>query len=281
MDRFPTAVSPLSTSPVKEPSGDSGSRDGVLLIGHGTRQANGTDQFFQLADQLQHVMGKVPVAACLLEFQEPTIAQAWASLVDQGVTRIWAAPLLLFAAGHAKQDIPTILAECQRDSPEIVCQMARPLSRQRQLIALVLQRIHARLASGGSTFESTALVMVGRGSYDPCAQADMRVLSTVIGSRLRIDQVETAFYAMAEPRLPTVLDSVASSVLARDSDRPQVLVQPHLLFDGRLYRSIQQQIEEAADRHPEVTFVLGDYLGPDRLVAEAIAARVRDAIQVS
>ncbi len=52
-----------------------------------------------------------------------------------------------------------------------------------------------------------------------------------------------------------------------------MIVQPHLLFQGRLYDAISNQVTEAAVRHPQIQFVLGDYLGPTVEIADALAAR--------
>jgi len=111
------------------------------------------------------------------------------------------------------------------------------------------------------------LVMVGRGSRDPCASADMRLLSEVVGYRLGRSCAHTAFYAMAEPRLPAVLESLAGQ------PGRQLIVYPHLLFAGRLYQAICDQVAEFAGQNPQVGVTVANYLGPQRQVAAAIWAR--------
>jgi sirohydrochlorin cobaltochelatase len=242
-------------------------RRGVLLVGHGTRDAIGTEQFFQLGALLEQALDPIPVVACLLEFQEPTIPQAWQKLVSAGIQHIHVAPLLLFAAGHAKQDIPDLVKECQAKTPGITFEQSGPLSRHAAIIDLLLKRIRA--TSESLDPNSTALVMVGRGSHDPCAQADMRVLTELISRREMFASVTTAFYAMAQPRLPEILDQVASQAGVEN-----VVVQPHLLFEGRLYQAIEKQVAEAAERFPHIVFHVADYLGPSDGVAQAIRDRV-------
>lgn len=250
---------------------------GVMLVGHGTRDQEGTRQFFELSNQLQHRLGETPVAPCLLEFQQPTIAEAWQSLIADGVSRVCVAPLLLFAAGHAKQDIPDAVAACHEQSPAVFRCQAGPLSRHPAIVELVRRRLAESLNATGAeptttSLDRTAVVMVGRGSHDPCAQADMRVLGEVAASLFGAALVTTAFYAMAEPKLPSVLDQVASS-----GRFDRVIVQPHLLFTGRLYQAISRQVNEAGQRHSTTHFRLSNYLGPDPLVAEAIAGRITTA----
>ena len=242
---------------------------GVLLVGHGTRDATGTRQFFELSKRLAETLSPTPVEPCLLEFQEPTIPMAWDRLVQHGVQHVQVAPLLLFAAGHAKQDIPDLVAECQARTPSVTVSQSGPLSRHESIVDLLLARIEAAFESVDESPRETALVMVGRGSYDPCAQADMRVLTEIIKRRTDYAHVTTAFYAMAEPKLPDVLDQVASIESVK-----RVLVQPHLLFEGRLFQAIQRQVTEAAERTPTVSFTTANYLGPESNVALAIAARL-------
>ncbi|WP_235951342.1 sirohydrochlorin chelatase [Crateriforma spongiae] len=259
---------------------------GLLLIGHGTRDRRGTEEFFRLAELVRQRMAPRPVAEALLEFQTPTISDAWQCLVDQGVGHVRVAPLLLFAAGHAKQDIPEAVAAAALQTPGVIWDQCGPISRQADLIRWVAHRIaqcgipaarigRDRTVSGTNAIgmedtpiSETAVIMVGRGSHDPCAQADMRVLTEVVARRFPDVTFDTAFYAMAQPRLPEVIDRVVSMRRPR-----RIIVQPHLLFMGRLYEAIQDQVDQANVRHRDVTFVVGDYLGPVQAVADALADR--------
>jgi sirohydrochlorin cobaltochelatase len=242
---------------------------GILLVGHGTRDEVGTAQFYELATLLANCLAPLPVEHALLEFQKPTISQAWDTLVARGVTHVHVAPLLLFAAGHAKQDIPNMLLDCQSKSPGIPFDQARPISRHPAMIELAHRRLSYTLSKSTASAHRTAVVMVGRGNHDPCAQADMRVLAEVISRRVNVAHMTTAFYAMAHPRLPGVLDELASS-----TKFDTIVIQPHLLFEGRLFQAIVRQIEEASLRHPSIQWIHSDYLGPDPLVVAAIAGRI-------
>ncbi len=245
---------------------------GILLIGHGTRDSNGTSQFFQLTDVLAKLLSPTPVQAALLEFQEPNIHQGWKRLTEKGVKHIHAAPLLLFAAGHAKQDIPSELMECKRLEPGITFDQCRPISRHPAVLELAQNRLNSTLSQINAGMDRTAVVMVGRGSYDPCAQTDMQVLTGLIKHRLQVKQTVTAFYAMANPRLPEMLRQLAE---AKQFDA--IVIQPHLLFEGRLYQAICKQVATAAKEHPGIQWKVSGYLGPDTLVAQAIAGRIRQA----
>lgn len=244
--------------------------EGVLLVGHGTRDASGTDQFFQLGQLLASRLHPVPVQPCLLELQSPTIAEGWQCLMDRGVTRVIAAPLLLFSAGHAKTDIPDALNACQSQTSEVTWKSSRPLSRAPELLRLVLRRLDESLSRSDSPPSETAVVMVGRGSFDPCAQADMKLLTHWTSGQRDARRFVTSFYAMAEPRLPVVLRDVASDPAVRT-----IVIQPHLLFEGNLYQSIIGQINDVERDFPDKQFIISHYLGPEADVADAIIRRLQ------
>jgi len=280
---------------------------GILLIGHGTRDRVGTEQFFQLASRLSDLVSSIPVEAAFLEFQQPTIPAAWQSLLSRGVEHIHIAPLLLFAAGHAKEDIPNIISQCCSATPGVSFDQSLPLSRHPAIIDLVAERIKKLGAAPpvtalparssrpsrregdvrGARRESiaeplgkqaqkvarplnrTAVVMVGRGNDDPCAQTDMRLLSKVVGHRLDVTETFTAFYAMAEPRFPDVLNRLASC-----GRFDSIIVHPHLLFEGRLHQAIIDQTNQVSVDYPTMQFRMSAYLGPVAEVAKAVADRI-------
>jgi sirohydrochlorin cobaltochelatase len=244
---------------------------GVLLIGHGTRDAIGNEQFFALAELLARRLAPLPVQGCLLELQRPSIAEGWDLLARQGVRQIHAVPLLLFAAGHAKMDIPLALATCQRAWPTLSWTQTRPLSRCPELLDLIVRRIDDVLAAEPLQLDRTALVMVGRGSHDPCAQADMKLLAHCVGGRRRFQRIATAFYAMAEPQLPQVLDD-----LAADRSIQAIIVQPHLLFAGAIDRAIRDLVMQSQQRQPGCRYYCSQYLGAEPEIAAAVARRIAE-----
>lgn len=283
---FPARGWLLRKSPRSESAGVSssqfqssrGSSRGVLLIGHGTRDQVGTEQFFELSRVLARRLSPLPVAAGLLEFQSPTIDQAWNQLVAAGVDHIHVAPLLLFAAGHAREDIPAAIQRCQCATPTVTFDQALPLSRHGAVVELAVERVHTvrgeHECPAGDACRTTALLVVGRGSRDPCAQADLRVLAELIRCRLPAAHSWTAFYAMAQPRFGDVLTQ-----LAADGRFTRIIVYPHLLFEGRIHQSILRQCRETAQRFPGVAVDCCRYLGPESQIAEALAARVELANQ--
>ncbi|MEO1066322.1 MAG: CbiX/SirB N-terminal domain-containing protein, partial [Pseudomonadota bacterium] len=82
---------------------------GIMVCGHGSRNKFAVEEFAKLADGLRKLYPGVPVEHGYLEFATPVIRTGLDTLREAGVTRIKAVPGMLFAAGHAKNDIPSVL----------------------------------------------------------------------------------------------------------------------------------------------------------------------------
>ena len=102
-------------------------RTGLLIVGHGTRSERGLAEFREAVELVARGSPGVPVAGCFLELARPSIKEGMARLVADGCQRIVVLPLLLFAAGHAKQDIPAAVQAAARDYPQLELALAEHL----------------------------------------------------------------------------------------------------------------------------------------------------------
>ncbi len=86
------------------------SRIGVMLCGHGSRSQAAVDEFAHLARRLPAFLPNGwAVDHGYLEFANPVIRDGLDALRNRGCDRILAVPGMLFAAMHAKNDIPSVL----------------------------------------------------------------------------------------------------------------------------------------------------------------------------
>ena len=85
---------------------DDDMKHGLLLVGHGTRDTDGCEQFLATADSVATRLADVAVEPCFLELATPSINEAVRRLAAREIDQLSVMPLLLFAAGHAKDDIP-------------------------------------------------------------------------------------------------------------------------------------------------------------------------------
>jgi sirohydrochlorin ferrochelatase len=213
-------------------------REALLLVGHGTRDPAGIADFFAAANLIRELAGGRPLAACFLELATPTIAEGVEQLVRSGATRIIAVPLLLFAAGHAKRDIPAAVAAAAARYPNVVVEQTAPLGCDRRILALSERRFREAIAQRPPIpAEQTLLVLVGRGSLDPEATGEMHRFARLRAEQSPVGRISVCFLAMQQPSLADGLQAAAKS------DFRQIVVQPHLLFAGELYMQVRREVE--------------------------------------
>jgi sirohydrochlorin cobaltochelatase len=278
----------------------------ILLVGHGTRDERGVAEFLNLSNRLAARFPSVPVAPCFLEIAEPTIDAAIATLVEQGARQLVVAPVLLFAAGHAKRDIPTAVSSAVRNAQpsdgSVSWRQANVIECHVKLLDLAGERLRQALVDCDSSsnprplqakssengdasanrpdprelcleeHDDLCLVVVGRGSYDGEATAAMRRFAARLAEKSGIRNYEVAFIAMAEPKYPCVLREVATKTFSR------VVVQPHLLFEGELLAKLRADVCEIRRHYPQVSWRLAAHLGPADLLVDALEALCRETL---
>jgi len=250
-----------------------------MLIGHGTRSAAGREQFFQLTELLRG-QTSMPVEPCFLELAEPAIEQAAARLTSRGVREIMVVPLLLFAAGHARRDVPSAVSAALQARPDVRWRQSPPLECASQVVALstlryyeALEQVHTGPAVHVAP-EERLLLMVGRGSSDAEAVEKMHDFTRLRSEQTPTGWVQTCFCAVAEPSVDQALQQ------ASGSPAKQIVVQPHLLFRGELLDSIEQQVAARRAGDHRRWLVTGP-LGVHPLLAEAIRANVQKVLQTT
>ncbi len=116
--------------------------------------------------------------------------------------------------------------------------------------------------------------MVGRGSHDAEATAEMQRFVALRAAETPLEATELGFVAMAEPRLEEVLKDAADHAARR------IVVQPHLLFGGVLLDRIGQMVAQQARQRPDKDWLTTAHLGPSHLVARAILSRARQMLSM-
>ncbi|WP_425618649.1 sirohydrochlorin chelatase [Anatilimnocola sp. NA78] len=255
--------------------------DAILLVGHGTRNAAGTEQFLRLVELVRGAV-PLPVEVGFIELQQPTIEMALANLAERGLAKIVLSPALLFAAGHAKQDIPAAIANALAVHPQLQITVAEPLGCHEALIDLAALRFSSSLSSvlrgegrgeglalkqtSATPHPPTGLVLIGRGSSDPAAIDHCRQFATALGEKVNAAGVFTGFIAVARPNLPEALEQAAAAGFAR------IVVQPHLLFSGEMLETTSAAVARAQQTHPQIDWRQAPILGSDLLEPASLAA---------
>jgi len=256
-------------------------RTGYLLVGHGTRDTHGQAEFHATVALVAAACPDAIVQPCFLELVEPSISDAIARLAKAGVERVVVAPLLLFAAGHAKRDVPEAIDAADRRFPQMRFVQAAHLGCHEDLLELsarrfrdaaaVLEPSATAVVDAETLAAKTLWIMVGRGSLDAEATTEFERFTELRRGRTPVAAAWNAYLAMAKPSLREVLARAEAAEYAR------IVVQPHLLFSGELLVAARDLVRGSARQTPDREWRFASHLGPDNLVAAALVGRCREA----
>ena len=247
---------------------------GVLVCGHGSRNRLAVAEFAALARGLQEQLPAVPVEYGYLEFARPILRDGLDALRARGVTHVLAVPAMLFAAGHAKNDIPSVLNTYAAETG-LRIDYGRELGVDLKMIQAAGARIREALdqAGGEVPLHDTLLVVVGRGSSDPDANSNVAKVTRMLVEGFGFGWGETVYSGVTFPLVEPGLRQLVRLGYRR------VVVFPYFLFSGVLVSRIQQHTDRVAADHPEVEFVKASYLADHPLVLDTFVERVAEVVR--
>ncbi len=250
------------------------SRLAVVLCGHGTRHGDGAAEFRAVAERVRARLPQFAVGYGFLELSEPLLPDALASLVADGVRRIVVIPCMLFAAGHAKTDIPGLLRAFEARHPGVEIIYGRVFGIDPSLLTAAADRIEQALTAAGSGVprDETLLLVIGRGSSDPDANADLAKIMRLLWEGMGFGWGELGYFDVTFPHLEPAIDHAARLGYRR------IVVAPYLLFTGVLVRRLRETLEAAAARYPQVEFLEAPYLNDHPGVIDVFTARIEQAL---
>ncbi|KUN78676.1 cobalamin biosynthesis protein CbiX [Streptomyces bungoensis] len=243
----------------------------LLVAGHGTRDEAGAEAFRAFVRELGRRHPELPVAGGFIELSPPPLGEAVTELVERGVRRFAAVPLMLVSAGHAKGDIPAALAREQERHPGVSYTYGRPLGPHPALLNVLERRLDEVL--GGTDRSDVTVLLVGRGSTDPDANAEVYKAARLLWEGRGYAGVETAFVSLAAPDVPAGLDRCARLGARR------IVVLPYFLFTGILPDRVREQTGAWAAAHPEADVRSADVIGPEPELLDLVMERYAEAVE--
>jgi len=243
-----------------------------MVCGHGSRDTGAVEEFQAVAQGLKERLPQYETDWGFLEFATPVIRTGLDALRAKGIRKVLAVPGMLFAAGHAKNDIPSVLNAYQTQNPELEISYARELGIDLKLIRAAGERVEDALqkAGDGVSREDTLLVVVGRGASDPDANSNVAKVTRMLWEGLGLGWAETAFSGVTFPLVEPGLEHATRLGYKR------IVVFPYFLFTGILVQRIYHYTDIVAAKHPEIEFIKASYLNDHPLVLDAFAERVEE-----
>ena len=253
------------------------SKTGVMICGHGSRSQAAVDQFSVLAEKLPAYLPDDWLTEYgYLEFANPVIRDGLDKLRDAGCDRILAVPGMLFAAMHAKNDIPTVL-NTYAAKHGIDVHYGRELGVDPKMISAAAGRVQEAVDRANTEFgdlplHETCLVVIGRGASDPDANGNVSKIARMLQEGMGFGWCEVGYSGVTFPLVEPCLQHVTRLGYKR------VIVFPYFLFTGILIDRIYGFTDQVAAEHPDIQFVKAGYLNDHPDVLRTFAERITEQI---
>jgi len=243
----------------------------LLIVAHGSRDPRGVQEFHDLVGLVRRRNPSLRVEGGFIELSRPPISDCVDRLAEGGALNVAAVPLMLLAAGHAKDDVPATLVRARMGHPKMSFGYGRALGIRPELLELMDERIAAVVREEEK--EETAVLIVGRGSSDPDANSDLSKIARLFYEGRPYPIVESAYVSMTPPDVADGLER------CRRLSAKRVVVFSYFLFTGVLEERIRRQGEAFAVAHPGVEVRYAGYFGPDERVADLVVERYTEAVE--
>lgn len=246
---------------------------GVMLCGHGSRNRKAVTEFANLSEHLKKRLPHYPFEFGYLEFATPIIRTGLDILKEKGVTRVLAVPGMLFAAGHAKNDIPSVL-NTYAAANNLNIEYGKELGIDPKMMRAAADRIQEALAKAGNDvpIHETMLMVVGRGASDPDANSNVSKVTRILWEGFGFGWAETCYSGVTFPMVAPGLSHAAKLGYKR------IIVFPYFLFTGILVQRIYDATDVVANQHPEIEFIKASYLNDHPAVIETFVERIEQIL---
>ena len=249
-------------------------KKGIMVCGHGSRDKDAEMEFSLVAEGLKKRFPDLPVEYGFLEYSAPNIHMGLNSLINQGVEHIYAVPGMLFAATHAKNDIPSVLTTFEEKNEGLAVSYGKELGLQEPMINAFQARIYESLGLDADNppaeLYDTMLVVVGRGTSDTQANAEAAKLTRIVSENMGFGWADTVYSGVTYPSVGVGLEKLIKL------DYKRIVVAPYFLFTGRLIKRISGYVDKVAKENPSIEFINTPYLRDHDKVIDAFEVRVRD-----
>lgn len=235
----------------------------LLGVAHGSRDPASQDGVRELLRRAAEQRPGLRTCAAYVDNASPSIRQALADLVADGVADVVVLPLLLTPASHSKTDVAASVQAGRRAHPSTRLRYGRPLGPHPVLVDLLDQR----LREAGARPDDPVLLVAG-GALDPDANAQVAAAARLLWEGRSWPSVDIAFVSATGPTVPAALERL------RRLGHGRVAVARYFLGPGRLPRLVQTQARTV----PGLELVVSAPLGPGAGIARLLLGRFDEAV---
>ena len=245
---------------------------GILICGHGSRNKLAIQEFQELTKFIQKKYPSILVEFGFLEFAKPSLTDALDKLRKSSIKKIIAIPAMLFAAGHVKNDIPSLLMNyAKKKDIEII--YGRELGINNLMISAACERVKEVFKKNNSLNpQESLLVVVGRGSSDPDANSNVSKITRMVVEGVGLGWGETVFSGVTFPLVEPGLRNVIRL------GYKNIIIFPYFLFSGVLVTRIKRQSDLVALDNPNIVFHEAKYLSSHPYVIDTFVERIEEII---
>ncbi len=194
----------------------------VIVIGHGSRSYEATQEFFQLVSAVRLRIPSVVVESAFMELAEPSLPQAVKSLSEQGVVSISVVPCFLFHGNHIKKDIPELIAEMQKEYPNITFKVGRHLGPESRIADVVATRVDE-------------VMELPRVSADEIERSSMRIIEELVGANEWSELENAMIYRLVHTSGdPTLVASIKMSPGAAEAGKKALEAGAPIVVDVKM-----------------------------------------------
>ena len=245
----------------------------ICLVGHGTRDNNGVNEFLALSSKLKDREPNRILECGFLELAKPTFEEAIAKCAQGKINNIVVIPALLISASHAKKDIPNRIIKMSRQFPGLNIKYGRPLGINPKILKVCSERIEETEKNSIPNIarSETLLITVAHGSNDPGVNLTTAKIPQTLCENMGFGGFEINFIGTNQPLLSESLEASIKMKFKR------IIIFPFFLFNGVLTKRIASIVDDIQRQHPEVELLKTQHLNHHELIIDVFMKRAREA----